>query len=78
MRVDVRQPVGPGAAKAFDTVGLRQNFLVETLFALDEIRLTYTHLDRLIVGGAAPAAEPLTLEPVKETALYLEMIRRPG
>lgn len=67
MRVDVRQPVGPGAAKSFDTAELRSNFLVETLFVPDEIRLTYTHLDRLVVGGAMPVAGALSLDAVRQT-----------
>lgn len=67
MRVDVRQPVGPGAAKNFDTAELRANFLVDTVFAPDEIRLTYTHLDRLVVGGAMPVAGTLSLGAVRQT-----------
>lgn len=67
MRVDIRQPVGPEAAKAFDTAQLRERFLVETLFVPGEIRLTYTHFDRLIVGGATPTTEALALEPIRET-----------
>ena len=67
MRVDIRQPVGPEAAKAFDTAQLRERFLVETLFMPGEIRLTYTHFDRLIVGGATPTMEALALASIRET-----------
>lgn len=67
MRVDIRQAVGPEAAKAFDTAELRKNFLVETLFVPGEIRLDYTHLDRLVVGGAMPVSEGVALEPIRET-----------
>src|SRR5690606_36677823 len=35
-------------------------------FAEGEIRLTYTHYDRMIVGGAVPAGKTLTLDAVKE------------
>ncbi|HWK68049.1 MAG TPA: 5-dehydro-4-deoxy-D-glucuronate isomerase [Rhizobiaceae bacterium] len=76
MRVDIRQAVGPAAAKAFDTGGLRENFLVENLFLPGEIRLTYTHLDRLIVGGAMPAAQALHLQPIKETGTPAFLDRR--
>lgn len=67
MRVDIRQPVGPEAAKSFDTAELRANFLVGTVFVPDEIRLTYTHLDRLVVGGAMPVASTLSLGTVRQT-----------
>jgi 4-deoxy-L-threo-5-hexosulose-uronate ketol-isomerase len=67
MRVNVRQAVGPEAAKAFDTAELRENFLLEDLFVPGDVRLTYTHLDRLIVGGVMPTTEALALDPIKET-----------
>lgn len=76
MHVDVRQAVGPRAAKAFDTTELRRNFLIEMLFAPDELRLTYTHLDRLVVGGAMPSAGRLLLEPVRETGTADFLARR--
>ncbi len=43
------------------TSELRERFLLEGLFAAGELRLTYTDIDRAIVGGALPGIEPLTL-----------------
>ncbi|MBO6718018.1 MAG: 5-dehydro-4-deoxy-D-glucuronate isomerase [Rhizobiaceae bacterium] len=64
--IAVRQAVGLAEARGFDTSALRENFLIEDLFAPGEIRMTYTHYDRTIVGGAAPAAgTPLRLETSK-------------
>ncbi len=37
-----------------DTDELRAHFLIDSLFAPGEMRLVYTDLDRLIVGGVAP------------------------
>lgn len=65
MQVETRHAIDPKAAKAFDTAALRAAFLIETLFVPGEIRLTYSHLDRLIVGGAAPVTHPLDLPPVR-------------
>lgn len=44
-----------------DTTGLRDRFLLENLFKEGELELTYTDLDRAIVGSAVPTKEPLKL-----------------
>ena len=44
-----------------DTSALRAHFHVGGLFAPGEIRLTYSHYDRLIVGSAVPGGAPLLL-----------------
>jgi len=40
---------------------LRQAFLTERLMQPDDIRLVYTHYDRVIMGGACPVKGKLTL-----------------
>ena len=52
MTIDIRQVSHPEAVKGFDTAELRRHFLIETLFVAGEVRLTYSHFDRVIVGGA--------------------------
>jgi 4-deoxy-L-threo-5-hexosulose-uronate ketol-isomerase len=44
------------------TEELRRNFLVDDLFGAGQVRLTYTHYDRMIVGGAAPGGDVLPLK----------------
>ncbi len=61
MSIDVRQVSHPEAVKRFDTQELRRHFLIESLFVPGAVTLTYSHLERLIVGGAQPAGEPLVL-----------------
>lgn len=39
-----------------DTKGLRDGFVIEHLFRRGEANLTYSHLDRMIVGGVMPEA----------------------
>ncbi|SNS84693.1 5-dehydro-4-deoxy-D-glucuronate isomerase [Tropicimonas sediminicola] len=68
--------VDPETAKSFDTAALREAFLVESAFADGEIRLTYTHYDRLIVGGAVPAGAELVLDAVPETGTASFLDRR--
>lgn len=43
------------------TDGLRQNFLIETLFALGKLELVYSDADRAIIGSAVPAGQALKL-----------------
>ena len=50
--VSTRQVVGPEDTARRDTKGLRDGFVIEGMFRPDEINLTYSHLDRMIVGGA--------------------------
>ena len=59
MTMRVLYGAGPEDAARYDTDELRAAFLVEDLFAAGEVRFVYTHVDRLILGGAVPGAEPL-------------------
>lgn len=61
MKIEARQVCHPDAVRNFDTEDLRRHFLIETIFEADEIVLTYSHIDRLIIGGAVPTSTPLTL-----------------
>ena len=62
--IEERWGTHPNDVKHYDTAQLRKEFLVENLFAADEVLLTYTHNDRLIIGGIFPVNETLKLETV--------------
>lgn len=47
--------------KSLNTDQLRDRFMLEDLFAKDEIRLAYTDADRAIVGGVSPISGALSL-----------------
>ena len=69
-----RFAIGPRETATLNTDGLREHFLIERLFVAGEISLTYSHYDRLIVGGAQPAGMALPLpcpESLKATS-FLE------
>ncbi|PYG28926.1 5-dehydro-4-deoxy-D-glucuronate isomerase [Pelagimonas varians] len=76
LTVETLYAVDPEAAKGFDTKGLRKNFHVGGQFAKGEIRLTYTHYDRMIVGGAVPAGGELVLDRVAECGTSSFLNRR--
>jgi 4-deoxy-L-threo-5-hexosulose-uronate ketol-isomerase len=58
----IKNAVGPTETKNMDTATLRENFLLENVMTEGEITLTYSHYDRLIIGGAVPAGKALSLE----------------
>ena len=72
----VRFAIDPAAAAAMGTDELRHNFHIDGLFAPDRINLTYAHYDRMIVGGAMPEDETLTLETIKPTGTKNFLDRR--
>lgn len=76
MHVDIRHAIDPRTAASFGTEELRSNFLIQNLFTPGEVRLTYSHLDRMIVGGAAPGASALKLEAIKPTGTPSFLDRR--
>ena len=45
-----------------NTEELRENFLIETLFAPDQITWVYSHYDRVLAGGVMPVQSAVTLE----------------
>ena len=59
--MEIRHAVHPDQAMKMDTSELRKHFLIEDLFIENEIRMVYSHYDRLIVGGVVPL-EPLKLD----------------
>jgi 4-deoxy-L-threo-5-hexosulose-uronate ketol-isomerase len=73
---DIRWAIDPDAAALMGTEELRVNFLIEGLFRPGRISLTYTHYDRMIVGGIAPAATPLPLDAIKPTGTKTFLARR--
>lgn len=60
MTMRVLYGVSPADIPSCDTKRLRAEFLVEKLFQPGAIEFAYTHVDRMIVGAACPAGEPLT------------------
>ena len=61
---EIRYAVHPEDFRHYDTTRLRRNFLIERIFASDEVNMVYSMYDRMIVGGAMPVNETLKLEAI--------------
>ena len=57
----IYQAISQREAQSFDTEQLRSNFLIESIFQKNEISLSYTHYDRVILGGIMPTSSEITL-----------------
>ena len=60
--MELRTASSPKDEKYYDTKRLRDEFVVEKIFFEDEIKLVYSHIDRIIFGGAMPVSKTLRLE----------------
>ncbi|OUL61665.1 5-dehydro-4-deoxy-D-glucuronate isomerase [Flavobacterium sp. AJR] len=56
-----RFAVSPKETKQMDTETLRENFLIETIFSAEQVKLTLSHYDRYIIGGAMPVNQKIVL-----------------
>ncbi len=71
--MEIRDPIHPEDFETYSTEGIRQEFLIQDLFVPGEIKLVYSHFDRMIVGGVCPD-KPIPLEVRKEigSGFFLE------
>ena len=59
--MEMRYPVHQDQVKRMTTDELRANFHIGELFESGELNLVYSHIDRVIVGGAMPVNTPIIL-----------------
>ncbi|MFN5479486.1 MAG: 5-dehydro-4-deoxy-D-glucuronate isomerase [Chitinophagaceae bacterium] len=60
--MNIRFAIGKKETNALDTQGLRDHFLIEGLFEQDRLKMTYSHHDRMIIGGCMPVKKKITLD----------------
>lgn len=60
--MQIYQAISEREAQTFTTTQLRENFLIESIFKSNEIHFVYTHYDRVVLGGAMPTTDELTLQ----------------
>jgi 4-deoxy-L-threo-5-hexosulose-uronate ketol-isomerase len=73
---DIRFAIDPVSASTMNTGELREHFLIDDLFAPGAVNWTYTHYDRMAVGGAVPDSQPLPLDTIKPTGTANFLDRR--
>jgi len=71
-----RYAVGRNEFASFDMEKLVDNFLIGNLFQPDRVELVYTHYDRLVVGGAMPVHETVSLSTVDDLKAEYFLERR--
>ena len=76
MSIEIRQVCHPDAVRRFDTAELRHHFLVQNLFRPGEVALTYSHIERFVIGGATPTTAPLALPAPKPLGTASFLARR--
>jgi 4-deoxy-L-threo-5-hexosulose-uronate ketol-isomerase len=73
---EIRYAAHPEDAKSYDTQRIRRDFLIEKVFAANEVNMVYSMYDRMVVGGAMPVGEVLTLEAIDPLKAPFFLTRR--
>ena len=66
--MEIRFQQSPKETAGMNTQELRSNFLMESVMQKDEIKLLYTHYDRVIMGGVMPVNK------TPEFFLYIKLV----
>ena len=61
-KMEVRQAANAKDVKHYTTERLREEFHISKLFTKDNIRMVYSHIDRIITAGIMPVYQELKLE----------------
>ncbi|KAA6346119.1 4-deoxy-L-threo-5-hexosulose-uronate ketol-isomerase [termite gut metagenome] len=73
---EVRYAAHPEDVKNYDTQRIRKDFLMEKLFAVNEVNMVYSMYDRMIVGGIMPIGETVRLEAIDAVKASFFLSRR--
>ena len=75
-KMEVRQAANAKDVKHYTTERLREEFHIANLFTKDNVRMVYSHIDRIITAGLMPVRQILKLEAGKELAADYFLQRR--
>lgn len=73
--MDTRYPPRPEAFQRYNTTEIADSLLINKIFVDNTLTLTYSHVDRVIAGGACPTTNPILLTADKKdlgAAFFLE------
>ena len=74
--MEVRQASNAKDVKFYTTERLREEFHIAGLFTADNVKMVYSHIDRIITAGVMPVRQTLKLEAGKELAAEYFLQRR--
>lgn len=74
--MELRTAASPRDVKHYTTERLREEFLIPQLFFEDDIKLVYSHIDRIITGGVMPVKKTLVLTAGEELRAQYFLERR--
>ena len=74
--MELRPAASPRDVKHYTTERLREEFLIPQLFFEDDIKLVYSHIDRIITGGVMPVKKTLVLTAGEELRAQYFLERR--
>ncbi len=60
--MDIRYSANQKDVKRYTTEELRREFLITDLYAADEVRAVYSHVDRMVTLGCMPVKESVSIE----------------
>ncbi len=75
-KMEIRCASNPKDVKHYTTERLREEFHISKLFTKDNIRMVYSHIDRIITAGLMPVFQELSLVGGKELASDYFLERR--
>ena len=73
---NVRYAIGPRETNQMGTKALRDEFLIDQVFGIDQINWIYTHYDRYLVGGVIPKKTVVKLETINPLKANFFLERR--
>jgi 4-deoxy-L-threo-5-hexosulose-uronate ketol-isomerase len=64
MNLDSRHATHPDVIKGATTAELRERYLVREIFVADDVKLTFSHVERMIIGGVMPVTKSVSVDEV--------------
>lgn len=74
--MEQRTAASPKDVKHYTTERLREEFLIPSVFEKDEVKMVYSHIDRMITGGVMPVTKELGLAAGEELRAAYFLQRR--
>mgnify|MGYP001111519913 CR=1 FL=1 len=60
--MDIRYSSNPNDVKRYTTEELRKEFLIQDLYQPDQVKATYSHVDRMVVLGIMPVTKEVPID----------------